>query len=254
MRQASVGFQCPDCVSARGQQVVTSRHLFRGHDEVVVGKVIIAVNVAAWVLMTVLGRNPYGAVGAVYEHGALFGPLVAEGEWWRLVTGGFLHAGIMHLGMNMLMLWFLSQELEPALGRLRFAVLYAVSLIGGSLGVMLLSPVSPTVGASGAVFGLLGALVVLQLRARQNPWQSGIAGLVLVNVLFTFMMPGISIGGHLGGLLAGAAAGSLLQPVRWPQQGAALRTTAVVGFGITAFLTAVLIAANPLVSTAVPGG
>ncbi len=246
MRQASVGFQCPECVAGRSQRVVTSRNLFRGHDEVVVGKAIIAINVAAWLLMSLVGRNPYGAVGAVYEHGALFGPLVAQGEWWRLLTSGFLHAGIMHLGMNMLMLWFLSQELEPALGRLRFAVLYVVSLLGGAFGVMLLSPVSPTVGASGAVFGLLGALVVLQLRAKQNPWQSGIAGLVLVNILFTFMMPGISIGGHLGGLFAGAAAGALLQPVRWPQQGAALRTTAVVGFGITAFVAAIAVAYNPV--------
>ena len=149
------------------------------------------------------------------------------------VSGSFLHSGVMHLGMNMLLLWFLSQELEPALGRLRFAILYGVSLIGGSLGVMVLSPLSPTVGASGAVFGLMGGLIVLQLRAKQNPWQSGIGGLVLINLLLTFTIPNISIGGHVGGLLAGAAAGAVLQPIRWPQEGAALRSTAVVLFGVT---------------------
>lgn len=233
MRQAAVGFQCPDCVAERPQKVVNSSQLFRGHSEVVVGKVIIAINVAAWVLMTVLSQNPYGAGGPVLEHGALYGPLVASGEWWRLVSGAFLHAGIFHLGMNMLLLWFLSQELEPALGRLRFAILYGVSLIGGSLGVMVLSPLSPTVGASGAVFGLMGGLIVLQLRAKQNPWQSGIGGLVLINLLLTFTIPNISIGGHVGGLLAGAAAGAVLQPIRWPQEGAALRSTAVVLFGVT---------------------
>jgi membrane associated rhomboid family serine protease len=248
MRQASVGFQCPECVAERPQRVVTSSQLFRGHQEVVVGKVIIGLNVAAWVLMTLLSRNPYGAGGGVFENGALFGPLVANGEWWRLFSGAFLHAGIFHLGMNMLLLWFLSQELEPALGRLRFGLLYVVSLLGGSLGVMVLDPLAPTVGASGAVFGLMGALIVLQLRAKQNPWQSGIGGLVALNLVLTFLIPGISIGGHIGGLLAGAAAGAVLQPVRWPQQGAALRTTVVVGLGAT-FLVAGVAAATTFTTT-----
>ena len=248
MRQASVGFQCPDCVAERPQRVVTSSQLFRGHQEVVVGKVIIGLNVAAWVLMTLLSQNPYGVGGSVFENGALFGPLVATGEWWRLFSGAFLHAGIFHLGMNMLLLWFLSQELEPALGRLRFGLLYVVSLLGGSLGVMVLDPLAPTVGASGAVFGLMGALIVLQLRAKQNPWQSGIGGLVALNLVLTFLIPGISIGGHIGGLLAGAAAGAVLQPVRWPQEGAALRTTVVVGLGAT-FLVAGVAAATTFTTT-----
>jgi membrane associated rhomboid family serine protease len=242
MRQASVGFQCPDCVSARPQRVVTSSQLFRGHGEVVVGKVIIAANVVVFVVMTALSGNPYRAGGPVLAEGALFGPAVAAGEWWRLFTGAFLHSGVFHLGMNMLLLWFLSQELEPALGRLRFGVLYVVSLLGGSLGVMVLDPFAPTVGASGAVFGLMGALIVLQLRARQNPWQSGIGGLVLINLVLTFAIPGISIGGHLGGLLAGAAAGAVLQPVRWPQDSAVLRTTAAVGLGCTLFVAAIAVA------------
>ncbi len=197
----------------------------------VVGKVIIAMNAAVFVLMTVLSGNPYGAGGPVFEQGALFGPLVADGEWWRIVSGAFLHAGLFHVGMNMLLLWFLSQELEPALGRLNFALLYGVSLLGGTMGVLIISPLSPTVGASGAVFGLMGALIVLQLRAKQNPWQSGIGGLVLINLVLTFAIPGISVGGHVGGLLAGALAGLVVQPLGWPQQGVALRTTVLVGLG-----------------------
>src|SRR5690606_21848028 len=124
--------------------------------------------------------DPYGVSGRVAELGVLHGWFVAQGEWWRIVSGAFLHAGLLHLGMNMLLLWFLAQELEPALGRVRFVALYATSLLGGSFGVLLVSPLSPTVGASGAVFGLMGALIVFQLRARQNPWQSGIGGLVMV--------------------------------------------------------------------------
>ncbi len=243
MVQASVGFQCPQCTAARPQRTVTSRELFRGHSEVVVGKWLIGVNVAVFVLMTALGGNPYRAAGPVLEQGALFGPLVANGEWWRLVSGAFLHSGVLHLGMNMLLLWFLSQELEPALGRLRFLALYGTALLGGSLGVLLVDPRAPTVGASGAVFGLMGALIVLQLRAKQNPWQSGIGGLVLINLVLTFAIPGISIGGHIGGLVAGAAAGALLQPLRWPQEGAALRTTVVVGLG-AAFAVFAVAAAN----------
>ncbi len=244
MRQASVGFQCPDCVAERPQRVVGSTQLFRGHGEVVVGKVIIGLNVAVFLLMTALSGNPYGASGPVAEQGALFGPSVAAGEWWRLITGAFLHAGLFHLGMNMLLLWFLSQELEPALGRVRFALLYVVSLLGGALGVMVLDPLAPTVGASGAVFGLMGALIVLQLRAKQNPWQSGIGGLVAINLVLTFLIPGISIGGHVGGLVAGAAAGYFLQPLRWPQEGAVLRTTVVVGLGVAVLVAAVAAAST----------
>ncbi|MHB1140026.1 MAG: rhomboid family intramembrane serine protease, partial [Microthrixaceae bacterium] len=146
MVQAAVGFQCPECVAARPQRVVQSRNLFRGHGEVVVGKVIIGLNVAVFLVMAVLGGDAQRASGPLYVHGALFGPLVAEGDWWRIVSGAFLHSGIIHLGMNMLLLWFLAQEMEPVLGRMRFAILYGTSLLGGSLGVLLLSPNSPTVG------------------------------------------------------------------------------------------------------------
>ncbi len=251
MRQASVGFQCPECAS-QGAPVGRyrsgragsggSRQLFRGHDDVVVGKVLIGINVAAFVLMVLASGDPYRVAGPVAEQGVLHGWFVAQGEWWRIFTGAFLHAGLLHLGMNMLLLWFLSQELEPALGRLRFVALYLTSLLGGSLGVLVLSPLSATVGASGAVFGLMGALIVFQLRARQNPWQSGIGGLVLINLVLTFLVPGISIGGHLGGLVAGAAAGAVLQPLRWPQDLAALRTAAVVAIGALLGLASIVLA------------
>jgi membrane associated rhomboid family serine protease len=232
MRQASVGFQCPDCASSGAQRVVTSRQLFRGHNEVVAGRALIGLNVVAFVLMVFASGDPYGASGSIAQQGVMFGPAVAAGEWWRIFTGAFLHAGLFHLGMNMLLLWFLSQELEPALGRARFVLLYVTALVGGSFGVLVVSPLSPTVGASGAVFGLMGALIVFQVRAKQNPWQSGIGGLVMINLVLTFVIPGISIGGHIGGLLAGAAAGALLQPVRWPQTDVALRTAAVAGLGV----------------------
>ncbi len=249
MVQASVGFQCPDCTHARPQQVITSRTMFGrgGTSDVVVGKVIIAINVAAFLLMSALGGSASRPQGAVYENGVIFGPLVADGEWWRIVSGAFLHAGPLHLLMNMFLLWLLAKELEPAVGHLRFGLLYVTSVIGGSLGVLLLSPNDLTLGASGGVFGLMGALVVLQLRARQNPWNSGLGGLIVINLVITFLVPGISIGGHLGGLLAGAAAGALVTPLRWPQENAKVKDGFVVlfalGLGVAAVLAAQAFAA-----------
>ncbi len=110
----------------------------------------------------------------------------------------------------MFALWIIGQDLEPVIGRLRFVLVYMVALLGGSAGVMLLSPNSPTIGASGAIFGMFGALLVVQLMRGVNPWQSGTVPLIAVNLLLTFAIPGISIGGHVGGLVTGAAAMGVL--------------------------------------------
>jgi membrane associated rhomboid family serine protease len=131
---------------------------------------------------------------------------VAAGDYWRLVTSGFLHAGLIHLGFNMLILWQLGTLLEPAIGRLRFGVIYFVSLLCGAFGVLLLSPNSLTVGASGAVFGLMAAAVVVMRNRGIDPMASGLPFWIGLNLLLTLTIPGISIGGHLGGLIGGALA------------------------------------------------
>ena len=132
------------------------------------------------------------------------------------------------------------------LGHLSFGLLYAVSLLGGALGVMLMSPNDPTLGASGAVFGLMGALVVLQLRARQNPWHTGLGGLVLINLVLTFAIPGISVGGHVGGLLAGAAAGLIVVPRQTPETTVGIRhaflALTALGLGALAVVAAGVLA------------
>ena len=143
--------------------------------------------------------------GSVDGHFGLWGPIVASGEWWRLVTSGFLHASVLHLGMNMLSLFFLGRVLEPALGWLRLAAIYFVSLAAGSLGVILLDPDALTMGASGAIFGLAGGLLVVFRSSGIGIMESGIGPVVLLNLAITFTIPGISIGGHLGGLAGGAA-------------------------------------------------
>jgi membrane associated rhomboid family serine protease len=224
MVQASVGFHCPDCTRTRPQEVRTSRQLFgagRGAAfRPIVTQVLIGLNAAVFLLDVFLAGDPFSGGGDLTADGALlgafdgrFGPFaagVSDGEWWRLVTGGFLHGGLLHLGMNMLVLYLIGPLLERELGKVNYAFLYFTALLAGSLGVMLLDPFAVTVGASGAIYGLLGAAVALQLSRGINPWSSGIGGLILINVLITFSVPGISIGGHLGGLVGGFVAGWLL--------------------------------------------
>ena len=131
---------------------------------------------------------------------------VGEGEYYRIITGGFLHSGIIHLGINMLALFFLGALLERAMGGWRFAGIFFVSLLGGSLGALILSPEDLTVGASGAVFGLMAAGFIEARDRGLNDVASQIGFYVVINLIFTFSVPNISVGGHIGGMLAGRSA------------------------------------------------
>lgn len=241
MTPTPVGMRCPECAKQK-TKVRTSRDIARG-EGMVLTQVLIGLNVLAFVAQLGAGAGGLrGTNGTVYAEGVLFGPLVADGEIWRLVTGGFLHAGLLHIGLNMFLLYQLGQLLEPALGRARFGVLYAAGLLGGSLGVMLTAPDSPTLGASGAVFGLMGAAFI-ELRNRgYDPMRSGLGPLILINLVITFIIPGISIGGHVGGLVGGGLAAMLLGELDRRRAG---ETAAVVAgatlalaFGVAAFLAA----------------
>ncbi len=147
------------------------------------------------------------ADGPVEAHLILWGPMVSTGEWWRLLGNGFLHANPLHLGTNMLSLFFIGRIVEPVVGTLRTGLIYFVSLAAGSLGVMLVDPGGATLGASGAIFGLAGALLVISHIRGAGVMQSGIGPMILLNLVFTFGIPGISVGGHVGGLIGGAAIG-----------------------------------------------
>ena len=127
-----------------------------------------------------------------------------------MVSSGFLHYGIIHLGLNMWALFVLGSALEQLEGRARMATVYGVGLVGGGLGALLLSPGSLTAGASGAIFGLMGGIFLAQ-RARGVPFsQSPLIPVLVINLLITIGLPGISIGGHLGGLVGGGLAGFVL--------------------------------------------
>ena len=142
------------------------------------------------------------------DDGGVF--LTEPDGWYRLVTSGFLHFGILHLAFNMYFLYVLGPMLEPALGRVNYLLLYAASLLGGSFGVILFDSGGITAGASGAVFGLLAAATVGLWRRGVNPFSTGLGATLLLNLFITFAIPGISIGGHIGGAIAGAICGAVM--------------------------------------------
>jgi membrane associated rhomboid family serine protease len=194
MTATPVGMRCPDC-SSQKTQVRTMRSMAV---EPTVAYVLIAVNVLMYLGQSASPDNQ------VYRDFVLFGPLVADGEWWRLLTAGFLHGGLFHLLLNMYALFFLGRMIEPALGHVRFGALYFASLLAGSFGAVLLNPDTPVVGASTAIFGLFGAAIVMARNRGIDIMASGLGPILILNLVITFL-PGlnISVGGHLGGLIGG---------------------------------------------------
>lgn len=209
MTPTSVGMRCPDCAGQR-TQVRTARSL---QAEPSLTYMLIGLNVLVFLGGMFSGASASGGSfggSSLIADGAVSRPTVAGGEWYRLLTAGFLHAGLFHLLFNMFALWILGGLLEPAIGRLRFALIYFVSLLAGSFGALLVEPTAPTVGASGAIFGLMGAAVVVMRNRGMNPMESGLGMWIGLNLLITFAVPGISIGGHIGGLVGGALAALVL--------------------------------------------
>jgi membrane associated rhomboid family serine protease len=250
MVPADVGVQCLDCVRAAPSRVVSARRLVHGYRPYV-SYLLIALNLVIWgagagIAALIAGSSGLVSGGALIALGGLSGPKVAAGEWWRLITAGFLHSGVLHVGLNMVALYVFGPPLERVLGRLRFAVLYLTCLLAGSLGVLLLSPSSLTVGASGAIFGLLGAIVAGQRASGVSPWSSGMIGLLIANLVFTVAVPGISIGGHLGGLAGGFLAGALLFNRRLRQSGALVSLTVCVALAVLFFASSLWIGGHPL--------
>jgi membrane associated rhomboid family serine protease len=200
--QASVGSHCVDCVKASLPPATERLRRWNATRALMVAPALIALNAGAyvWAATTRNGERKL-AVNATAVH---------NGEWWRLITSGFLHFNILHIAMNMFALYQLGLLLEPALGRLRFGSLYFASLLAGSAGAIIASPHVNTGGASGAIFGLLGAAIVGLHRRGINVWKTGLGPILLINLFITFTIPGISIGGHLGGLVAGGIVGGVM--------------------------------------------
>ena len=214
MTSAAVGVRCPEC--ARGGASAAGAGMRRlqaraGTDTVLVTGALVALNVLFFLAQISQAGSLGGATrSGLVGDGAVFGPAIADGEWWRLVTGGFLHASIIHIGFNMYLLWILGGALERYAGSARFLAVYATAVLWGSVGALFLSPNSPTIGASGGVFGLMAALYLLERQRGVALLGSSVGMLLVLNLAITFFLPGISIGGHVGGILGGAAAGFVL--------------------------------------------
>ncbi len=249
MTTTPVGMRCPECAKQR-TKVVRMRELPSGPQ---VTYALIAINVIAFLAEGRLAGGGGGGAGNFFNEGALIGSGlegtvthitavgVAYGQWWRLITSGFLHVNLLHIAFNMYFLFLLGRILEPALGSAKFALLYFVSLLAGSLGALIVTPHGLTVGASGAIFGLMGA-VLLEARARQIPeLQSWITWLIVLNLGFSFVFPDISWGGHVGGLIGGALCTLMLQYGDRHRQ-PALALMGCVALGIGAFAGGVAVA------------
>jgi membrane associated rhomboid family serine protease len=263
MTTTPVGMRCPDCARQR-TKVVRMREMTNTPQVTVA---LIAINVIAFLAEGSFSVSSSAGGGTISEKGELLGSGlqrvangqgieyvgVAYGQWWRIVTGGFLHAGFLHIAVNMYLLYLLGQMLEPALGHVKFALVYFVSLLTGSLLVLILVPHSPTVGASGAVFGLMGAAAV-EMRARQIPiMQSGIGFLILFNLALSFAISGISWEGHIGGLIGGALVMFILQlGERYRQQ--ALALAGCIAIGAAAFAGGIAAAKSSEIERLPSGG
>jgi len=207
MTMAPVGIRCPEhSGKPQGVQRVTKgvrRAAFEGTGAKVT-KALIGVNVAVYVAELATGGGVNGTGSTIYLKGVLFGPLLEQGEWWRLMTAAFLHYGPVHLLLNMVALYWFGSLLEERIGSGRYLLLYLVSGLAGSAGSLLWSNgfLTPTVGASGAIFGILGAGLVLE-RQRDYVFGGSALGVIVINFVFTFSISGISKGGHIGGLVGG---------------------------------------------------
>lgn len=203
---AAVGIKCPECAgtpTGAKKAAVRARSFAGPGTDFIVTKVLIAVNVFVFLAQVIQSGSLTNPFGELFVRGALYGPAVANGDWYRLVSCAFLHGSILHIFFNMLMLWWFGRPLEHLLGRTRFVAIYFISILAGSAGALVLTPDRPTIGASGAVFGILGAGLILE-RSNINVFGGSALIIVILNLALSFTLNSVSIGGHVGGLIGGA--------------------------------------------------
>ena len=242
-RQASVGVHCPECSKGTTQRVYDASTLPGVQDNVT--KALVGINVAIFIAtIALLGSSLSGISREVVSDYGTFAPFIAENvEWWRIISGGFLHSGLLHVGFNMYLLWKLGPQIERAIGAKSYLAVYFASLVGGSFGALLLSPESPVVGASGAVFGLIGFTVIMYRSHGIGLFDSGLGFLVLINALYSFR-GGVSLGGHAGGFFIGLLLGAMFfgasQGAKPPLGGSESRQIAAsLAIGVSCFAAAI---------------
>ena len=241
MTPTPVGMRCPECANQRTR---VTRGIAGGGGEgfwsAPATFILIGLNLLAFFAEITGGSGGLSSVsGSVVNDFGLRGISVADGEWYRVVTGAFLHAGFLHVAFNMFLLFILGRMLEPAIGTPRFVGLYVASLLAGAFGALAMTDaLQTTVGASGAVFGLLGATVIIARGRGLNDIAGQLGFLLIFNLAFTFGASNISVGGHLGGLAGGivcalvifAGERGRLGPRAFPIELAAIVVVAVISF------------------------
>jgi membrane associated rhomboid family serine protease len=217
MNPAPVGIRCPECAgkTRSGAEHVQRGRAVRGISlsgrQHTVTLTLVLINVAVFIAELAQGVGiSGGGPSSIITRGGLYGPSVASGETWRLVTSAFIHESVLHVAFNMWVLWILGTTFESYVGSRRMLIVYGVSLLWGSAGALLFSAGALTIGASGAIFGLMGALVVMFRQRGIAVMRSGLGVLIVLNLVFTLTIPGVSIGGHIGGLVGGILAGAVL--------------------------------------------
>lgn len=207
LREASVGFQCVECVAdgARTVRSAQQRTIVGAvaTDKPVVVPTLIGINLLIYVITMVQARSVTDVQASSLFRAWAEAPVsVAGGDWWQLITSGFLHITPIHIVFNMVALWVIGKDLERILGRARFTAVYLVSLFGGGVSVLLFAdPGTGVAGASGAVFGLMGGVLVAVLRLKLNP--GSVIAMIAINLILSVAIPGISLLGHVGGLVVG---------------------------------------------------
>jgi membrane associated rhomboid family serine protease len=230
MTSTPVGMRCPECA-----RQTTKVRVGAGAFSPTAGKMratiaLIAINVIVFLIeLAGGGTSSLNGGGQVINDAGLRGPDIANGDWWRIITGGFLHAGLLHLLLNMYVLYVAGSILEPGIGTPRFLGIYFVSLIAGSLGALIVDPNSLTVGASGAIFGLMAAVVVIARGRGVEHVASQFGLFIVLNLVLTFSISGISVGGHIGGLIGGTVAALLVLFVERRMSGRPGYTLEIVG-------------------------
>jgi membrane associated rhomboid family serine protease len=252
MTTSPVGMRCPECARQTTKvRTIRAAGSHRGHE---VTLALIAINVIAFLAE---GSSAYTLTGdvnintSVFYHGLLYGPFIEfSHQYYRLLTSGFLHFDILHIGLNMYVLFWVGRLLEPAIGRPRFLAIYFTGLLAGSLGVLIVSPTNPTAGASGAIFGLLGAAFWEAHTRGAEALRNQLVLLIVINLVLTLSISGISIGAHIGGLIGGGLATLAFQ------QGDRMRS-ALIGYGGCFAIAAIAVVASVLVANNIslpPGG
>jgi membrane associated rhomboid family serine protease len=248
MTATPVGMRCPDC-SRQKTPVRTMRNVYA---DPTATYVLIGINVLLYLGTWMSGGDTssvyidLGTLGSATFQGQPIG--VADGEVWRLVTGAFLHdpSNPLHLLFNMYILYWLGTMLEPVMGHVRFTALYFASLLAGSFGALVAEPNRLTVGASGAVFGLMAAAFVFQRARGVDPWRSGLGPVILFNLALPFLFPNlnISIGGHIGGLIGGAIAALAIEWLGARRKGDLLPVLACVVVGAVSVAGAISVSSG----------